>query len=74
MIYFEASIIPYNSGAPLAAEIISWLFQHGFNILGLPEARADFPTQQDFLFAKVGHPLFAYFSKKKGLVHVGSNN
>lgn len=57
----EASVSPYNKGAPLIADVVAFMASKGFQLFDLCEikrARAtDFVLQVDLLFARRGGPF-----------------
>jgi len=53
--YLELSYIELYKGQPLAAEVLSYLFSHGFQLAGVFNqvwTRAFGPTQADFLLIR----------------------
>ena len=61
VIMLEASVLPWNDGAPLVGEVLGTLLALGFVVLEVLERHGAGPTKQiiqiDFAFARAGSPL-----------------
>lgn len=61
VVVLEASLFPYNHGAPLAAEAVGFMAARGFELIGVVGANAvnGVCAQLDLAFARRGSAVFA---------------
>ena len=63
VLLLEASVLPWNAGAPLVGEVLGQMHALGFTVLEMLERHDAGPTQQliqlDFAFARSDSPLIA---------------
>lgn len=63
-VILEISLLPYNQGAPLAAEVINWLAEHGFvlyDFCGQARRETDSAVFQcDVVFVAASSPIRAH--------------
>ena len=76
VLVLEASVLPWNKGAPLVGEVLGTLHALGFMPLELLERHGAGPTDQlfqvDFAFARHDSPLIARACRDAGILSCGA--
>lgn len=74
-VLFEGSLVEYNRGQPLYADIHAFLAEHGFVLYDVLEFHrvAGVPFQMDFLYVREGSSFRPFFAGESNNVRIGAS-